>query len=131
MKRVSGPGVRKALFAARAGFGVSALVAPRLVVRLLGLRPEDNADYAYILRIWGTREAFVALMSAGAGGTSTSTVTALRLGMVVDSVDMVSLWLAHRSGRVHPAALAFLGGAGAAAVGMGYLAATDAHRERA
>lgn len=126
--RISGSGAGKGLVVARAAFGVTAIVAPGVIVRLLGLRPEENADHAYILRLWGTREAFVAAMSAGGGEGSTSTVTALRLGMAVDGVDMISLCLAHRERPVRPVVLAFLGGAGIAAVGMGYLAAADARR---
>lgn len=67
MRRIYRSGVGGGLFAARGAFGVTAIVAPRAIVRLLGLRPEDNADYAYVLRLWGTREAFVTVMSAGSG----------------------------------------------------------------
>ncbi len=117
---------RNVLIGGRAAFGLAAIVTPRLILRLLGLSADDNADYAYILRLWGTREAFVAAVSAGVGGTSHSTVTALRLGMAVDSIDIASLWLACRRGRPRAAAALSLALAGGAAVGMGYAAAKDA-----
>ena len=128
MRSTYGSGVGRALFAARGAFGVTAIAAPRVILRLLGLRPGDNADYAYVLRLWGTREAFVAVMSAGVGGSPASAVTALRLGMAVDTVDIISLLLAYRSGRPRPAAATLLAAAGLGAVGMGYLAAVDARR---
>jgi hypothetical protein len=128
---MSGADAGKGLIAARAALGVTAIAAPRVIVRVLGLRPEANADYAYLLRIFGTREVFVAAMSAGVGGSSASTLMALRLGMAVDSVDMMALWLAYRSGRAHPAALTVLTVLGVAAVGMGYLASADARRNSA
>ena len=69
-------------------------------------------------------------MSAGVCGSSSAAPVALRLGMAVDTVDMISLWLAYRSGRARPAALTVLSVLGAAAVGMGYMAAADAHRRQ-
>ena len=126
--QLTGSGAGRVLNAGRAAFGVTAIAAPGLIVRALGLRPEDNADHAYVLRLWGTRETFVAAMSAGVCGSSSAAPAALRLGMAVDTVDMISLWLAYRSGRARPASLAVLWALGAAAVGMGYMAAADARR---
>ena len=120
--RITGSDAGKVLNVARAAFGVTAIVAPGLTLRVLGLRLEDNVDHAYVLRIWGTRETFVAAMSAGVCGSSSAAPVALRLGMAVDTVDMISLWVAYRSGRARPAALAVLWALGAAAVGMGYMA---------
>ena len=128
--RITGSDAGRVLNVARAAFGITAIGAPGVIVRVLGLRPEDNADHAYVLRIWGTRETFVAAMSAGVCGSSSATPVALRLGMAVDAVDMVSLWFAYRSGRARPAALTVLSVLGAAAVGMGYMAATDARRHQ-
>jgi hypothetical protein len=125
---ISGSEAGRVLNTARAAFGIAALAAPGVIVRILGLRPEDNADHAYILRLWGTRETFVAAMSAGAWGSSSAKPVALRLGMAVDAVDMVSLWVAYRSGRARPAALTVLSVLGATAVGMGHMAAADAGR---
>ncbi len=110
----------------RAAFGITAVVAPGAIVRVLGLRPENNTDHAYILRIWGSCETFVAAMSAGVWGSSSAAPVALRLGMAVDTLDVMSLWLAYRSGRARPLALTALSLLGAAAVGLGYLAAADA-----
>ena len=126
--QLTGAAAGRVLNGARAAFGITAIAAPGVIVRVLGLRPEDNADHAYILRLWGTRETFVAAMSAGVCGSSSAAPVALRLGMAVDTVDMISLWLAYRSGRARPAALTVLSVLGAAAVGMGYMAAVDARR---
>ena len=123
-----GSGAGRVLNAARAAFGITAIAAPGVIVRVLGLRPEDNFDHVYVLRIWGTRETFVAAMSAGVCGSSSAAPVALRLGMAVDTIDMISLWLAYRSGRTRPAALVVLSVLGAAAVGMGYMAAADTRR---
>ena len=124
----TGSGAARLLNGARAAFGITAIVAPGVIVRVLGLRPEDNADHAYVLRIWGTRETFVAAMSAGVCGSSSAAPVALRLGMAVDTVDVMSLWLAYRSGRARPVALTVLSVLGVAAVGLGYLAEADARR---
>ena len=43
---------------------------------------------------------------------------------------MISLWLAYRTGRARPAAPAVLWVFGAAAVGMGYMAAAGAHQSQ-
>lgn len=126
--RISGARAGQVLNVSRAAFGLTAIAAPGVIVRVLGLRPEDNADYAYLVRLFGTRETFVAAMSAGAGGRSGNT-GAFRLGMAVDTVDMVSLCLAYRSGRARPAALAVLSALGVAAVGMGSMAAAAASRD--
>ena len=61
-------------------------------------------------------------------GSSSAAPVALRLGMAVDTVDLMSLWLAYRSGRARPVALTVLSVLGAAAVGLGYLAEADARR---
>ena len=124
----TGSGAGRLLNGARAAFGITAIVAPGVIVRVLGLRPEDNADHAYVLRIWGTREAFVAAMSAGVCGSASAAPVALRLGMAVDTVDLMSLWLARRNGRARPVALTVLSVLGAAAVGLGYLAEADTRR---
>lgn len=121
---------RDVLIGGRAAFGLAAIASPRLILGLLGLRADDNADYAYVLRLWGTREVFVAVVSAGVGGTPDSTVTALRLGMAVDGIDIASLWLAHRNGRPRAAAALWLALAGGAAVGMGWVATKDAADRR-
>ena len=81
--RITGSGAGRVLNASRAAFGIAAIAAPGVIIRVLGLRPEDNLDHAYVLRIWGTREAFVAAMSAGVGGSSGAAPVALRLVMAV------------------------------------------------
>lgn len=126
--QITGSAAGKVLNVARAAFGITAIAAPGVIIRVLGLRPEDNADHAYILRIWGTRETFVAAMSAGVGESASAAPVALRLGMAVDTVDMLSLWLAARGGRARPVPLAVLSVLGAAAVGLGYMASLDARQ---
>jgi hypothetical protein len=43
--------------------------------------------------------------------------------MAVDTVDMLSLWVAYRSGRARPAAFFTISALGAVAVGLGAMAA--------
>lgn len=118
----------RALIGARAAYGAAAILAPKATVRLLMLRPDAAPDHgqSYVVRMLGTRECFLAAAQAGLAGTPANAAAAWRLGMAVDAIDTVSVWLAHRDGRANTPALFAYTAAGVVATIIGYLAAEAA-----
>ena len=115
------------LVGARFAYGLTCVLAPKVLVRILMLRPDATPDHGqdYIVRLTGTRELFLAAVQAGLGGTSSSRAATLRLGMVVDAGDVAALWLAGCRGRAKRAAVIAYTAAGLASVVAAHLAAKD------
>lgn len=115
------------LVGARFAYGIACLVAPRVLVRALMLRPDTTPEHGqdYIVRLCGTRETFLAAVQAGLGGTSATKAAAFRLGMAVDAADVGALWLSRSRDRGNTLPLVAYTAAGLASIAAGHFAARD------
>lgn len=96
MRLVNGP--VKMLIGVRAAIGVGAWMAPRLSGRMFGLDPEANPQAAYLGRLFGVRDAVLAVGTAS--NTGKQQAQWLQLGVVCDLADAVAGVLAGRRGEL-------------------------------
>lgn len=88
----------KMLIGVRAAIGVGAWMAPRLSGRMFGLDPEANPQAAYLGRLFGVRDAVLAVGTAS--NTGKQQAQWLQLGVVCDLADAVAGVLAGRRGEL-------------------------------
>ena len=103
--------VVRTLGAIRAVVGLSTLVRPRLAGVVLGAGGAAGRDGGAVARMFGVRD--VAIAAATLHPDPAVRETGLRLGLVCDAVDVVSVVLGRRGG-VSSAGAVLVGGAAAA-----------------
>lgn len=113
----------RTLVALRVVVGVSSWLAPRRTWSLAGLgRPSDRGSSDAVTRLFGVRD--LTLAWAAAQSDPAAVRTALRTGVVIDSVDTVSGLLAVRAGAPRAALLGVSAGAATLAI-LGALVLRD------
>jgi hypothetical protein len=83
----------------RMGAGIVSQVAPRSLYPLAAIRPTDNADAEFIMRAFGAGALALGAISSGLAG-DTAGRKAMRMGAVMDLVDVGTLWRAYRQGKI-------------------------------
>jgi hypothetical protein len=117
----------KGLIGVRGAIGVGAWSAPRFSGRLFGLDPEANPQAAYLGRLFGVRDAVLAIGVATNSGQQRAQW--LQLGVVCDLADAVAGVLAGRRGELPPKATAMVTATALVAAGLGIVALQDAERD--
>jgi hypothetical protein len=120
---VNGP--IKLLIGVRSAIGVGAWMAPRFSGRLFGLDPEANPQAAYLGRLFGVRDAVLAVGAATNSGKQQAQW--LQLGVVCDLADAVAGVLAGRRGELPAKSTGMVTATAlvAAALGMAALQGSD------
>jgi hypothetical protein len=113
----------KGLIGVRSAIGVGAWVAPRLSGQLFGLDPEANPQAAYLGRLFGVRDAVLAV--GVATNTGRQRAQWLQLGVVCDLADAAAGVLAGRRGELPPKATAMVTATALLAAGLGAAALQD------
>lgn len=113
----------KALVGVRSSIGVGAWAAPRFSGRLFGLDPEANPQAAYLGRLFGVRDAVLAV--GVATNTGRQRAQWLQLGVVCDLADAAAGVLAGRRGELPPKATAMVTATALLAAGLGVVALQD------
>lgn len=107
----------KGLIGVRGAIGVGAWTAPRLSGRLFGLDPEANPQAAYLGRLFGVRDAVLAVGLAT--NTGRQRAQWLQLGVVCDLADAVAGVLAGRRGELPAKATVMVTATALLAAGLG------------
>lgn len=118
--------IAKALVGVRGAIGVGAWTAPRLSGRLFGLDPEANPQAAYLGRLFGVRDAVLAVGVATNAGKQRAQW--LQLGVVCDLADAVAGVLAGRRGELPPQATVMVTATALVAAGLGIAALQGSDR---
>jgi hypothetical protein len=113
----------KGLVAVRAAIGVGAWAAPRLSGQLFGLDPEANPQAPYLGRLFGIRDA--ALAVGLATNTGRQRAQWLQLGVMCDLADAAAGVLAGRKGELPPKSTAMVTATALLAAGLGLAALQD------
>lgn len=100
----------------RAAAGLGVLVRPRLVYRCLGVSAADDGDA--VARLFAIRE--VAVAASALQSDPTGRRFGLATGVVVDSVDVISVLLGSRHGATGKGAMVIAGAAAIYAVAGSY-----------
>lgn len=90
----------------RIAFGSLCVIAPGVALRSLMLKPQDNPDGRLLIRVFGSRAFVIGVLSSGLNGPE-ATRRALNAGAVMDLVDLGSMAIAQRTGRLGTSALAW------------------------
>ena len=110
----------KGLIGVRSVIGVGAWTAPRLSGRLFGLDPEANPQAAYLGRLFGVRDAVLAVGVATNSGKQQAQW--LQLGVVCDLADAAAGVLAGRRGELPGRATVLVTATALLAAGLGVAA---------
>jgi hypothetical protein len=113
----------KTLIGVRSAIGVGAWVAPRFSGQMFGLDPEANPQAAYLGRLFGVRDAVLAVGLAT--NTGRQRAQWLQLGLVCDLADAVAGVLAGRRGELPPKSTVMVTATALLAAGMGLAALQD------
>ncbi|MFL5822404.1 MAG: hypothetical protein ACJ764_03070 [Solirubrobacteraceae bacterium] len=113
-------GAVKALTRVRAAIGAGAWLAPRLSGRLFGLDPEANPQLPYLGRLFGVRDAALAVGLGSSNGTQRAQW--LQLGLACDLADAMAGVLAGRRGQLPPRSAVLVTGTALFAAGLGVAA---------
>jgi hypothetical protein len=97
-------------------FGTVCVLAPDAALKSFLVKPAENRDGRILIQVFGSRAFVVGALGAGVAGQDAAR-TAIRAGAVMDCVDVVSMFRAHRDGRMGTGALVYN-----AAIGVGYAA---------
>lgn len=112
---------RNALVGLRLTLAAGTWVAPNLVQRVFGLDPQDNPAAPYLLRLFGTRDGWMAVEVLSAGDQD----AVLQSQIAVDVADAGAALIAlGRPGMPKRAAVLAAAVAGAAAV-LGFIASAE------
>jgi hypothetical protein len=120
----TGPG--QILRSLRLAIGLGAWLAPGLTGRLFGLSAADNPQLPYMARLFGVRDAALAV------GTGQTTGPSRRVwwqvGIACDLFDAVAAYLGGRNGSLSKPTVVLAGGTAlaAAALGVAAMQADDA-----
>jgi hypothetical protein len=110
----------KLLIGVRSAIGIGAWTAPRFSGRLFGLDPEANPQAAYLGRLFGVRDA--ALAVGLASNTGKHRAQWLQIGMVCDLADAAAGVLAGRRGELPPRSTVMVTATALLAAGLGVAA---------
>jgi hypothetical protein len=113
----------KYLVVVRSAIGVGAWAAPRLSGQLFGLDLEANPQGAYLGRLFGVRDA--ALAVGLATNTGRQRAQWLQLGLMCDLADAAAGVLAGRRGDLPPKSTALVTATALVAAGLGVAALQD------
>jgi hypothetical protein len=114
---MSSHNARRALLGLRLTLGVVAYVAPSTAARIFGIDPDESPAMESAVRLFGARELALGLGLVGAesiGGRRW-----LALGLVVDSLDVLTVALGARGHRLGRHTVIVGGGLASVAVGLG------------
>jgi hypothetical protein len=109
------------LLAARAGLGLSTVLAPRLAGRVFFLDPSQNPQLPVIGRMWGVRN--LSLAAGMYGATGASRAQWWRLQPAIDALDLMVIAAEWRRGAVPGPAAGLMAGTALLATALGSLAA--------
>jgi hypothetical protein len=113
-------GIVKGLIGVRGAIGAGAWAAPRFSGRLFGLDPEANPQAAYLGRLFGIRDAVLAVGLAT--NTGKQRAQWLQLGIVCDLADAAAGVLAGRRGELPPRSTVMVTATALLAAGLGIAA---------
>lgn len=82
----------------RIGVGAAALANPQAAAKLLKLDPVTNPQVPYVVRLFGSREIALGVVTLLVGGRSGRAL--IGLGILVDGADAATGYLAMRDGTV-------------------------------
>lgn len=115
--------IDKLLIGLRSAIGVGAWAAPRLSGRLFGLDPEANPQLPYLGRLFGVRDA--ALAVGLATNTGQQRAQWLQIGIMCDLADAAAGVLSGRKGELPPQATVLVTATALLAAGLGVAALRD------
>ena len=110
----------KALAALRLSVGVTSWLAPNFGGRLFGMEPAANPQAPYLGRLFGIRDAALAVGPLRAKKKAQDNW--IELGIVCDVADAVAAGLGGGKGYLSPATTAMTGGTALAAAALGVVA---------
>lgn len=102
-------------------FGTVCVTAPDAALKSFMVSPAANSDGQILIRVFGSRAFVLGALSAGLAGPDAAR-RAIRAGAVMDAVDVGSMTLAHRSGRMSTGAYVYNAAIGIAYSGLGFYA---------
>lgn len=108
---------RRALVALRLILGSTAYATPDLAARAFGIDPDEGTALPSAVRLFGAREFAMGVALAVASGPELRRW--LAIGAVVDGLDVVTVVLGGRAGRIGKTTIAVGGGLASVAVGLG------------
>jgi hypothetical protein len=107
----------------RLGSGIVAQFAPRVLYPVAAIRADDNADAEFIIRAFGARAMALGAISTGFAG-ETAARRAMRMGAVMDLLDIGTLWRCYHQGKIGKAPLALNTVGGIAFSTLGFIGST-------
>ncbi len=110
----------KALATLRVAAGVTSWVAPNFSGKLFGLEPDANPQAAYLVRLFGVRDAVIGIGALRAKRKAQTNW--IELGIVCDTADLAAALVGGGKGYLPPATTAMLGGAAVGATALGVIA---------
>lgn len=96
---------------------MTAYTRPDLAARAFGIDPDEGAALPSAVRLFGAREAAMGVVTLLASGSELRRW--LLLGAAVDGLDVMTVALGARAGRLGRVTIAVGGGLGSLAVGLG------------
>ena len=116
-------GAVKSLMRIRAAIGAGAWLAPRFSGRLFGLDPVANPQLPYLGRLFGVRDAALAVGLGASRGPQR--VQWIQIGMACDVADALAGVLAARRGQLPPRSGILVTGTALFAAALGMAALKD------
>ena len=110
----------KTLAGLRLAVGVTSYVAPNFGGKLFGLEPDANPQGAYLARLFGIRDAALALGPLRAKKKAQDNW--IELGIMCDAADTLSAALGGGKGYLPPKAAVLVGAPAVAATALGVIA---------
>ncbi|MDQ4125962.1 MAG: hypothetical protein M3134_10245 [Actinomycetota bacterium] len=110
----------KTLGALRLAVGVTSYVAPNFGGKLFGLEPAANPQAPYLARLFGVRDAALAIGPLRAKKKAQDNW--IELGIVCDAADTVSAFLGGAKGYLSPTTTALVAAPAIAATALGVIA---------
>ena len=107
----------RALTVLRLVLGVTAYTRPNLAARAFGIDPDEGAALPSAVRLFGAREAAMGVVTFLASGPELRRW--LLVGATVDGLDVMTVALGARAGRLGRTTIAVGGGVASLAVGLG------------
>ena len=110
----------KALAGLRLAVGVTSYVAPNFGGKLFGLEPDANPQGAYLARLFGVRDATLAVGTLRAKKKAQDNW--IEMGIVCDVADTISALLGGGKGYLPASTTAMVGAPAIAATALGVIA---------
>ena len=110
----------KLLAGLRLAVGVTSYVAPNFGGKLFGLEPEANPQAAYLGRLFGVRDAALAIGPLRAKKKAQDNW--IELGIMCDAADTAAAFLGGRKGYLSPSTTAMVAAPAIAATALGVIA---------